>query len=137
MIDVAATFAATPANRLLGLRLVSRTPQRVEIEMPMRADFAQEGGVVHGGLLALLADTTAVYLLWPELQPDRTMTSIEFKVNFLAAGRPDGSALRAVATVLRLGRSVAVCESEVFQADVRLCKGTFTYLLRDQPRRAP
>jgi uncharacterized protein (TIGR00369 family) len=135
-MDPAAVFARTPANRFVGLRLLQRSPQRAEVELPVRAELAQEEGVVHGGLLALLADTAAVYLLWPELQPERTLTSIEFKVNFLAAARPDGAALRAVATPLRVGRSVAVCETDVFQGDVRVCKGTFTYLLQ-QRRAAP
>ena len=129
--EVAAAFARTAVNTLLGSRLVHRSAQRVEIELPVRAELLQEEGVVHGGLLTTLADTAAVYLLWPELQPARTMTSIDFHVTFLAAGRPGRGALRARATPLRIGRSIAVCESEVWQGDVLLCKGLFQYLLRE------
>ncbi|MGE3171364.1 MAG: PaaI family thioesterase [Planctomycetota bacterium] len=134
MIDVDAVFERTQTNRLLGMRLLSRSPDRVEVELPVRPELLQEEGVVHGGLLSTLCDTAAVYLAWPELQPDRTMTSIEFKMNFLAAGLPDRGPVRAVATVLRRGSSVLVCESEAFQQDQRLCKGTFTYLVRDRRR---
>jgi uncharacterized protein (TIGR00369 family) len=132
-MDPERTFAETPVNGLLSLRLCSRSAERVEVELDARPELAQEAGVVHGGLLALLADTAAVYLLWPDLPADRTLTSIEFKLNFLAAGRPGGPPLRAVATVLRKGRTVAVCESEVFQDGRRLCKGTFTYLQYERP----
>lgn len=130
--EVAAAFAATAVNTLLGSRLVHRSPQRVELELPVRRELLQEEGVVHGGLLTTLCDTAAVYLVWPELQPARTMTSIDFHVTFLAAGRPDRGALRAIATPLRIGRSVAVCESAVWQGEVLLCKGLFQYLLRER-----
>lgn len=129
-MDPTAVFAATPSNLLLGLRLLGRSPERSEVELPARAELAQEEGVVHGGLLATLADTAAVWLLWPDLGADRAMTSIEFKLNFLAAGRPGGEPLRAVAVPLRVGRTVAVCEATVHQGDVLVAKGTFTYLLR-------
>ncbi len=131
-MDPAQRFAATPSNQLLGMRLVSRSAERVELELPTRPELAQEEGVVHGGFVTTLADSAAVYLLWPELGQGRTMTSIEFKMNFLGAGDPNGAPLRAVATPLRVGRTVAVCESEVFQGDRRIAKGTFTYLVRDK-----
>ncbi len=130
-----ALFARTAANQLLGSRLVSRSKERVELELPVRGELLQEEGVVHGGILTTLADTAAVYLVFPDLGPDRTMTSIDFHVTFLAAGRNGRGPLRAVATPLRVGRSIAVCESAVFQDDVMLCKGLFQYLLR--PRHAP
>jgi uncharacterized protein (TIGR00369 family) len=131
-MDASARFAATPVNRLLGSRLVGRDADRAELELPLRPDFAQEEGVVHGGLIALLADSAAVWLLWPDLDARRAMTSIEFKLNFLAAARPDGPPLHAVAVPLRIGRTVAVCESEVRQGEVLVAKGSFTYLLRDR-----
>ena len=131
-MDPAAAFARVPSNAFLGSRLLQRSPERTEIELPVRPEFVQEEGVVHGGVLAMLADTAAVYLLWPDLPQGMTMTSIEFKVSFLGPGRPDGGPLRAVATVLRRGRSVAFCESEVLQDGRRLAKGSFTYLLRQR-----
>jgi uncharacterized protein (TIGR00369 family) len=56
--------------------------------MPARAEFAQEYGVVHGGILAALADTAAVYLTLPHLTDAEGMTSIDFKGNFLEGARP-------------------------------------------------
>jgi uncharacterized protein (TIGR00369 family) len=126
------TFDQTPCNRLLGLQLVRAEPERTEVLLPLRPELLQEEGVVHGGLIAALADTAAVYLLLPALDDQRAATSIEFKLNFLAAARLAGGPLRAVGTLLRRGGTVAVCEAEVFQADLRIAKGTFTYLLRER-----
>jgi len=128
-------FAATPCNRWLGLRLVSRSAERVVVEMPVRAEFVQEEGVVQGGILTALADTTAVWLVWPDLGADRTMTGIEGSMRFLAPGLANGGALVATATPLRVGRTVAVCETVVRQDGRDVAKGTFTFLIRE--RRAP
>jgi uncharacterized protein (TIGR00369 family) len=124
------TFESTPCNRWFGFVLRHRTADRVEIELPVRADFLQEEGVVQGGVLAALADTAAVWLLWPDLPSHRTMTGVECKMNFLGAAKAPGASLVAVATVLRHGRTIAVCESVIHQGDRLVAKGTFTFLQR-------
>lgn len=126
-------FDEVPSNRFLGTRLLHRSAERAELELPVRADFLQEEGVVHGGVITTLADTAAVHLLWPDLAADESMTGIGLEMNFLRAARPGRGPLRATASVLRAGRTIAVCESEVFQDGVRVAKGTFTYLLRRAP----
>ncbi|MEQ1632397.1 MAG: PaaI family thioesterase [Planctomycetota bacterium] len=120
----------SPITKWTGMRLVAQTAARAELELPARSEFTQAEGVVHGGMLAMLADSAAVFLLWPTYAASHWMTSIDFQMHFLAAAKPMGEPLRAVATLLRAGSSVAVVESEVFQGSVRCCKGTFTYLLR-------
>ena len=54
-------------------------------------------------------------------------------MQFLAAALPDDQVLEASATPLRVGRTVAVCESELRQGDRLVAKGTFTFLLRPKP----
>jgi uncharacterized protein (TIGR00369 family) len=124
-------FERTPVNRWLGFRLRSRTPERVEIEQDVRPEMLQETGVVQGGLLTALADTAAVYLLWPDLSAARTMTGTTVSMQFLSGARPGAGPLRAVATPLRVGRRLAVCESLVHQGERLVCKGTFTFLLME------
>lgn len=125
---------ASPITQWTGMRLVASDAARAEVALPARAEFTQAEGVVHGGMLAMLADSACVFLLWPQVAREHWMASIDFQFAFLAAAKPLGPDLRAVATVLKKGKSVAVCEAEVFQGDVRCCKGTFTYLL--SPRRS-
>ena len=125
-------FAATPCNRWLGFELVARSSERVEIAQPVRAEMLQETGVVQGGLLTALADTAAVYLLWPDLGDARTMTGTTVSMQFLSGAVAGAEDLRAIAVPLRVGRTVAVCESSVHQGDRLVAKGTFTFLLRDK-----
>src|SRR5262245_27321972 len=94
------TFQSTPCNRWFGFVLRHWSADRVELELPVRAEFLQEEGVVQGGVLTALADTAAVWLLWPDLGPHRAMTGVECKMNFLGAATAPGLALVAVATML-------------------------------------
>ncbi|MFT4514499.1 MAG: hypothetical protein ACI89X_000741 [Planctomycetota bacterium] len=127
-----ADFAATPCNRWLGFELIARSDQRVEIAQPVREEMLQETGVVQGGLLTALADTAAVYLLWPDLGCARTMTGTTVSMQFLSGAIAGAQPLRAIAVPLRVGRTVAVCECCVHQGDRLVAKGTFTFLLRDK-----
>jgi uncharacterized protein (TIGR00369 family) len=126
-----ADFDQTPVNRWLGFRLVACDPKRVVIEQTVRPEMLQENGVVQGGLLTALADTAAVYLLWPELGERRDMTGTSASVQFLAAARAAAGPLKATATPVRVGRRIAVCESSVSQGERLICKGVFTFLLSE------
>ena len=60
------------------------------------------------------------------------MTGTGCAMQFLAAARLDGGALRATATPLRIGRTVAVCESTLHQDGRLVAKGTFSFLVRER-----
>lgn len=130
-MEPAELFARTPSNRFLGIELLHCSQERVELRQPVRAKFLQEEGVVQGGILTALADMAAVYLLWPFLPKDRALTGTSCAMHFLRAATLAGGELRAVATPLRIGRTLAVCESELFQGGHRIAKGTFTFLIRE------
>ena len=126
-------FDQVPVNRFLGFQLRSRSPERVELDLPLRDELLQEGGVVQGGILTALADTAAVYLLWPDLPAGRTVLGTGCSMQFLAAATPERGPLLAVATPLRKGRRMATCESEIRQHDRLVAKGTFSFLFLDEP----
>ena len=107
--------AKVPSNRLLGLVVREQSDGGAIVSMPARPELAQEYGVVHGGFLAALADTAAVYALLPKLVAGERMTSIEFKVNFLAPADPNGGDLVAKATIVKAGRTVRVATVDVHQ----------------------
>jgi uncharacterized protein (TIGR00369 family) len=121
-------FLDVPANRYFGFQLVSRSVEGARISMEVMQDLLQEAGVLHGGIISAIADTAAVYAFYPDLEPTRTMTSIEFKVNFLNAALPGKGTLTAESKVLKRGKRTGVCEVEVAQGDKLIAKGIFTYL---------
>lgn len=121
-------FSSVPVNLHLGLVLTEQGAGIAVVTMPPDEHWTQETGVIHGGLLATLADTAAVYALRPGLPSGHIMTSIEFKLNFLSAARADQGTLVARARVVRQGRRVGVCDVDVEQAALVVAKGLFTYL---------
>jgi len=121
----------TPVNQFFAYELRTRTETKAEVSMPVRAEFIQGEGYVQGGIISALADAAAVATLRPQLPSGRAMTSIEFKINFLKPASADAGDLIATASVVRSGRTVAVCDVEVMQQDNLVAKGLFTYLFID------
>ena len=97
--------------------------------MPLDKTYLQEGGLVHGGIISTLADTAAVYTLHPYLTENQSMTSIEFKMNFLSPALLENGDLLARAYLVKRGRKVALCDVEVYQKEKLVAKGLFSYLL--------
>jgi len=126
---IAARFAAVPVNRHFGFALRAHDDKGAEIAFAPRPEHGQEFGVVHGAVLSALADTAAVYAILPGLAANERMTSIEFKVNFLAAARPEGGEMVGRSTVIRRGRTVAVVQGDVRQGATHVLTGLFTYVI--------
>ena len=122
-------FSKVPANRLFEFSLITSSDKQAEISMPLDKTYLQEGGVVHGGIISTLADTAAVYTLHPYLTENQSMTSIEFKMNFLSPVLIENGDLLARARLVKRGRKVALCDVEVFQKEKLVAKGLFSYLL--------
>ncbi len=120
-------LTSVPANRFFNFKLVAQSSGHTELSMPLQPSYLQEGGVVHGGIISALADTCAVYALLPGLPENQNMTSIEFKINFLAPARLEDGDLRATARVVKQRKAVGLCDVEVFQKERLIAKGLFTY----------
>jgi uncharacterized protein (TIGR00369 family) len=123
-------FESIPINAALKLEM-TRTPGAAEVRMPIQAWFGQEGSVVHGGIITTVADTAAVYAIFPDLDEARSMTSIELKINFLRPARLDGETIVATSRVIKKGRTVAICAVDVHQGEAQVATGLFTYLIRE------
>jgi len=117
-----------PLARWFGLRFGAPTGERARVSLPLFPELLQSEGIVHGGVLSTLADTAAVHVLQPVLAPGERMTSIEFKLNFLAPATLDGEVLVAEARALRRGRTILLAEVDVHQGATLVARGTFTYL---------
>jgi uncharacterized protein (TIGR00369 family) len=125
------SFSSVPVNQHFGFALESHDETTARVSFRPSHVHSQEYGLIHGGLIATLADTAAVYTIYPLLAETQRMASIEFKINFLAGARATGGALIARARLVRKGKSVAVVHVDVEQDEVQIATGLFTYLIRD------
>src|SRR2546430_11625172 len=121
-------FGEVRFNRTLRLELVASDDGGASVALPIERWFSQENGVVHGGIIASVADTAAVHALVGRLEKSQQMTSVEFKINFLRPAAIDGGPLTARATIVRRGRTIGVCDVEVSQKDQLVAMGIFTYV---------
>jgi 1,4-dihydroxy-2-naphthoyl-CoA hydrolase len=111
-------FAAT-----LGIETVTNEPGEVRARLPWAERLCTSGGVIHGGVIMALADSTGGACAFLNL-PDGAMatTTIESKTNFLRAVR--SGHFEAVSRPLHAGRTVIVIETDVVDADGRLVART-------------
>jgi len=95
--------SSMPLCVALGITGSEATAERVVREMSWRADLCTIGGVVHGGALMALADSSGAVCAFLNLPPGAVATStIESKTNFLGAVT-EGKVVRAVSKPLHAG----------------------------------
>jgi len=86
--------------------------------MPVLDLHKQIHRVVHGGVLAMLADTAGGFAAFLAAPVGARVVTIEMKINFLEA--VEHGQIRADARVLRQGRSTSVVDCDVVDEDRRL-----------------
>ena len=106
------SFARQQAMALIGARLVRVEPGRVDIELPVRDEIGQQHGFVHGGVVAMIADSAGGYAAFSLMPADASVLTVEYKVNMLAPAQ--GDVLIARGEVLKAGRSLSVVRADVW-----------------------
>jgi uncharacterized protein (TIGR00369 family) len=89
-------------------------PGLVEIEVPFSEALTQQHGHFHGGVTTSIADSACGYAAYTLMPPGSEVLSVEFKINLFAPAR--GDRLVARGRVIRSGRTITVCQGEVYAA---------------------
>jgi uncharacterized protein (TIGR00369 family) len=108
-------LASQPFSQLLGAELLSLSPGRCELLIPITDAIRQQHGFVHGGVVSYAADNALTYAGGTAMRVP--VVTSEFKINHV---RPAlGMRLFARAHAVHSGRAQAVCRCDVFaiQAD--------------------
>ncbi len=106
------SFARQSIMTLIGAQLTRVEPGQVEIQLPYRADLCQQHGFFHAGVTATIADSAGGYAAYTLFPADASVLTTEFKINLLAPAA--GEHLRAVGRVVKPGRTLTICDVEVF-----------------------
>jgi uncharacterized protein (TIGR00369 family) len=100
---------------LIGARLESVEPGKVVISCRRRDDLTQQQGLLHGGVVASIADVTCGYTALTVIPEDHEVLTVEFKINLL---RPVlAEKIIATGSVVKAGRALVITEAEVREAD--------------------
>ncbi|MEW1756275.1 PaaI family thioesterase [Streptomyces cyaneofuscatus] len=98
----------------LGARLAHIGPGRVHIVLPARPEVTQQHGYIHAGATSAIADSAGGYAASTLFDEDSEVLTVEYKINLLAPAA--GDHLEAIGTVLKPGRTLTVCQLEVYGA---------------------
>ena len=106
-----------PFNKLLGLKVHQRSPERSEAELTVREELCNRRGVLHGGAVMALGDTLGGMTASSSLPAGGRTATIES--NFFAAVHL-GDTASAVCIPLHRGRTTVVLETRIMRGDGKL-----------------
>src|SRR5450755_2163413 len=114
------------SNELLGFDVESVHAGRAVFRLDVQPRHKQNHGVVHGGILAALADTTGAIAAYTVAPQGVELATLELKINYLEP--VPGGNIKAEAKVLRAGRNFIVTECEIFnQSGAMAAKALMTF----------
>jgi uncharacterized protein (TIGR00369 family) len=103
---------------LLGFDVELVEPGRSVLRLDVKPHHRQIHGVVHGGIVAALADTAGGMAAYSVVPRGTAVATVELKINYLEA--VPGGRLTAEARILRTGRNFVVAECDVVDGKGKL-----------------
>ncbi len=105
-------------NTLLGVEVISATPDKVVLRLDVGPKVHQPFGILHGGVSALLAESAASIGGFLSVAPEQVAVGTELSCSHLRS--MESGTLTATATPFRKGRSVHVWGIELRDQEERL-----------------
>ena len=108
-----------PFAELLGIEVVSASPDKIVAEMTVREDLCTRPAVLHGGAIMAFADTLGALGTLVNLPQGAGTTTIESKTNFVAPA-PVGTRVVGEAIPVHRGKRTMIWQTRVSAAEGRL-----------------
>lgn len=108
---VRSSFARQTLMETIQARLVRVLPGEVEIELPFRADLAQQNGFMHAGIITSIVDSACGYAALSLMPAGVDVLTVEYKVNFVSPAI--GLRMIGRGRVTKPGRTLTVCAGDV------------------------
>jgi uncharacterized protein (TIGR00369 family) len=125
---LARTFEACPFHRHMNLELEVLGSGKVAVIARYKPELDQGMGILHGGVFAAALDTATYYAVLSHYgRSGKLPLTQEYKLNLLAPAQKED--IRAVAELVKAGRSVAVAEAKVFTLSGKLCAAGMASML--------
>ena len=130
-VRVRDSFGRQTIMDLIGARMTRVAPGEVEIALPYREDLTQQHGFFHAGVTSTIADSAAGYAAFSLFPAEASVLTVEYKINLIAPAQ--GERLVAVGRVIKPGRTLTLCEFDVFgetNGERKLCAKGLDTLMR-------
>ena len=115
------TIGPGPFSTMLGFRLVELTEEGAVMEATPGPDHVNGGGIVHGGYLSSLLDSTTGWAVHSSLPPGTAAPHTHLSVQYLRAA-VEGDRLVCTGRCLKAGRRVAGAEAEITRDGVVIAR---------------
>ena len=109
---------STEFYRWSGIELVDARPGHADVAFEAGPQHVNLQGLVHGGVLATLADTAMGLAVRTVLEPDRRHVTVQLGIEFLSPGRL--GRIVAHGRTVKIGRQLCFAEAEVADARGRV-----------------
>lgn len=119
-----------PFSELLGFEVVRLATDGVVLHATPTDEHLNDGGIVHGGYLAALLDTTTGWAVHANAEAGAAVPHLNLNVQYLRAALP-GEVLESRGHCVTTGKRVFTATAEVFQSGRLIAKATTTHLVRD------
>lgn len=106
------SFARQKFMELIHAKLFKVEPGFCEIHIPYDLSLTQQHAFFHAGIVGTIADNAAGYAAFSLMDNNSSILTVEFKLNLIAPA--DGELLIGKAKVLKYGRTLTICRSDVF-----------------------
>ncbi len=109
---VTESFNRQEMMKMIKASILAIRPGEIELEFPYQSNLTQQHGFIHAGIVSTVLDTACGYAAFSLMPENAAVLTIEFKINFLSPAK--GELFRAVAKVIKPGKSITVTGGELF-----------------------
>ena len=97
---------------LVKAKLFKIEPGFCEIHIPYNINITQQNAFFHAGIIGTIADNAAGYAAFSLMDKKSSILTVEFKLNLISPA--DGELLIGKSQVLKYGKTLTICRSDVF-----------------------
>ena len=115
---IRAAIESLPHNQKLGIRMVEVAPGRCTNCIEYRPELVGDPtrGVLHGGVVTTLIDTTAGAAVYTSIPRETSLATLDMRIDYLRPTEPN-KRLYATAELYRLTRRIAFVRASAYQDD--------------------
>lgn len=96
----------------INAKLYKIEPGFCEIHIPYDVNITQQHSFFHAGIVGTIADNAAGYAAFSLMDKGSSILTVEFKLNLISPA--DGELLIGRSQVLKYGKTLTICRSDVF-----------------------
>jgi uncharacterized protein (TIGR00369 family) len=108
---VAKMVSECPFFTLISMHITNLDWGESRLEMIVEEKHFQPYGMVHGGVFASVVDAAAFWAVYPQIDDDFGITTVELKLNYLAPA--SSGSLIAKGKSIKVGKSICLAEASV------------------------